>query len=147
MGEIQVRYNFKASIGIIVFLLALLFGATFSFAGVSYTYDSRGRLETATYDDGYVVEYAYDMAGNRLSEKDSDNDGLLDGEEDVNHNGSLDGGETDPCDPDSDDDGITDGYEVQYGLDPTPRWFSSLPDRRAKPARKLPDPEGFTAIS
>ena len=144
MGEIQVRYNFKASIGIIVFLLALLFGATFSFAGVSYTYDSRGRLETATYDDGYVVEYAYDMAGNRLSEKvildsdndglpdsieairactdpenpDSDNDGLLDGEEDVNHNGSLDGGETDPCDPDSDDDGITDGYEVQYGLDP-----------------------------
>lgn len=43
---------------------------------------------------------------------DSDDDGLLDGQEDRNANGSVDPGETDPNDPDSDDDGATDGEEA-----------------------------------
>ena len=44
---------------------------------------------------------------------DTDDDGLSDGEEDVNQNGIVDSGETDPCDPDSDGDGILDGTEAQ----------------------------------
>ena len=42
---------------------------------------------------------------------DTDDDGLSDGAEDANHNGSLDVGETDPCDVDSDQDGVQDGTE------------------------------------
>ncbi|MCX6354563.1 MAG: lamin tail domain-containing protein [Candidatus Aureabacteria bacterium] len=40
---------------------------------------------------------------------DCDHDGLADGEEDVDFNGSVDPGETDPANPDSDGDGISDG--------------------------------------
>ncbi|MEM4293628.1 MAG: CARDB domain-containing protein [Thermoplasmata archaeon] len=40
---------------------------------------------------------------------DTDNDGLLDGTEDADHNGRVDLYEPDPNDPDSDDDGILDG--------------------------------------
>ncbi len=40
------------------------------------------------------------------NDADTDDDGILDGVEDANHNGVLDAGETDPCDPDTDNDGI-----------------------------------------
>ena len=49
---------------------------------------------------------------------DTDSDGILDGDEDANHNGSQDAGETDPCDDDSDDDLMTDGWEVDNNLNP-----------------------------
>ncbi|MBF0451012.1 MAG: IPT/TIG domain-containing protein [Candidatus Magnetomorum sp.] len=49
---------------------------------------------------------------------DSDNDLLLDGEEDRNQNGYVDIGETSPCEPDSDSDGMDDGWELAYGLNP-----------------------------
>lgn len=42
---------------------------------------------------------------------DTDDDGLLDGEEDLNRNGQLDEGETDPNRADSDGDGAPDGAE------------------------------------
>ena len=45
------------------------------------------------------------------NDADTDDDGILDGVEDANHNGVLDAGETDPCDPDTDNDGIQDGTE------------------------------------
>jgi hypothetical protein len=48
---------------------------------------------------------------------DSDDDGILDGDEDVNHDGILDEGETDPYDIDSDGDGIQDGTEIGLTLD------------------------------
>jgi YD repeat-containing protein len=32
---------------------------------VTYTYDARGRLKTATYSTGPIVTYSYDAAGNR----------------------------------------------------------------------------------
>ncbi len=48
---------------------------------------------------------------------DSDGDGLADGAEDINRNGALDAGETDPCNADSDGDGLPDGWEAAYGLD------------------------------
>ena len=39
-----------------------------AFAGqVTYTYDVLGRLDTVTYDDGTVVQYSYDSAGNRTA--------------------------------------------------------------------------------
>jgi len=50
--------------------------------------------------------------------QDSDGDLLLDGEEDINQNGYVDIGETNPCEPDSDSDGIDDGWELKFGLDP-----------------------------
>jgi hypothetical protein len=46
---------------------------------------------------------------------DSDNDGLEDGEEDVTHDGYLDGFETSARDPDSDDDTYGDLIEVVTG--------------------------------
>jgi hypothetical protein len=47
-----------------------------------------------------------------LQDVDTDDDGIADGVEDGNQNGSLDSGETDPCDPDSDGDNIQDGTET-----------------------------------
>ena len=49
---------------------------------------------------------------------DTDDDGILDGDEDKNHNGVVDSGETDPCEGDTDDDGMPDGWEVQHSLNP-----------------------------
>jgi YD repeat-containing protein len=34
---------------------------------VAYKYDTLGRLSTATYNNGAVIAYAYDAAGNRTS--------------------------------------------------------------------------------
>jgi Ca-activated chloride channel family protein len=49
---------------------------------------------------------------------DSDDDGLLDGQEDRNANGKVDDGETDPNNPDSDGDGKSDGQEALEQQDP-----------------------------
>jgi hypothetical protein len=66
----------------------------------------------------------YDVDGDSLSDTseltactdpndaDTDDDGLSDGEEDVNQNGIVDEGETDPCNADTDGDGIQDGTEL-----------------------------------
>lgn len=51
------------------------------------------------------------------NDADTDDDGILDGTEDANHNGQQDGNETDPCDMDSDNDGIYDGTELGYTLE------------------------------
>jgi hypothetical protein len=45
-------------------------------------------------------------------DSDTDDDGLSDGTEDANANGSVDLGETDPTNPDTDGDGVRDGVEV-----------------------------------
>ena len=47
---------------------------------------------------------------------DTDNDGIIDGDEDANHNGIVDPGETDPCNIDTDGDGVQDGTELGYTL-------------------------------
>jgi hypothetical protein len=52
---------------------------------------------------------------------DSDGDGLKDGEEDKNHSGKVDPGETDPNNPDTDNDGLPDGLEVKTGTNPLDR--------------------------
>ncbi|WP_350292235.1 gliding motility-associated C-terminal domain-containing protein [uncultured Croceitalea sp.] len=56
--------------------------------------------------------------GTPLGTSDCDEDGLTNDEEDVNGNGSVDEGETDPNNPDSDGDGINDGQEVADGTNP-----------------------------
>lgn len=48
---------------------------------------------------------------------DTDADGLTDGEEDTDHDGVLDPGETDPNNLDTDGDGLTDGEERTLGTD------------------------------
>ncbi|MFH1156324.1 MAG: chitobiase/beta-hexosaminidase C-terminal domain-containing protein [Pseudomonadota bacterium] len=50
-------------------------------------------------------------------DSDGDDDGLIDGLEDLNHNGIVDPGETDPCNPDTDGDGIMDGAELGLTMD------------------------------
>ncbi len=49
--------------------------------------------------------------------KDSDGDGINDGDEDANHNGWLDPDETDPTIEDTDKDGISDGIEAALDID------------------------------
>lgn len=53
--------------------------------------------------------------------QDSDGDGLLDREEDINGNGLVDEGETDPFNADSDDGGEADGSEIKHGRNPLDR--------------------------
>jgi outer membrane protein OmpA-like peptidoglycan-associated protein len=79
------------------------------------------------------LTFAYErVLGTSDLDPDSDADGLLDGEEDANHNGQFDadlnengvfepalGDETDPLDPDTDHDGLPDGWEVNvFATDP-----------------------------
>ncbi|ACY17390.1 OmpA family protein [Haliangium ochraceum] len=60
-----------------------------------------------------------------MIDADTDDGGVRDGAEDANHNGAIDGGETDPNEgaddvapEDSDGDGLTDVEEATFGSDP-----------------------------
>lgn len=50
------------------------------------------------------------LTGTDPTDADSDDDGLLDGDEDINGNGAIDPGETSPLNPDSDGDGLCDRH-------------------------------------
>gem|GEM_PF-1470534 len=84
-------------------------GAAFVFYGSSFDDDTDGDL----IPDGIEKKYCSDS-----NDLDTDDDGLFDGEEDVNHNGILDMGETNPCNADTDGDGMPDDWEIQYDFDP-----------------------------
>jgi len=71
------------------------------------------------------------LLGTDPSNPDTDGDGLLDGEEDANHNGLVDPGETNPLRRDTDGDGFGDGYELRIGSDPLNPL--SIPRNRAMP--------------
>jgi hypothetical protein len=116
-------------------------------ADVEYTYNSVNRLMKTVYSDGTritTIEYEYDDVGNMTKftsisvtdtdndglpdylenmgctdpfDADSDDDGLLDGDEDADHDGVVADDETDPCDVDTDQDGIQDGTELAYTSD------------------------------
>ena len=135
----------KKIVSLIVILFSLFIILPALAGTVQYTYDDLNRLIGVEYENGTVIEYTYDAAGNMLSkdvttfvadsdsdgltdalenttctdpfDADTDDDGISDGVEDANHNGVVDYGETDPCDIDTDDDGIQDGTELGYTLD------------------------------
>lgn len=74
------------------------------------------------------IELQFDTNPN---DADTDDDGLLDGEEDANHNGVVDAGETDPRNVDTDGDGLQDGTELgkaQYPTHPDTSLFIFQPD-------------------
>lgn len=86
---------------------------------ISYYDSTRGYLRFAvasltpppdTDQDG-VPDYLELAYGTRSNDVDSDDDGLSDGEEDINRNGLAESYETDPKNPDTDKDGILDGVE------------------------------------
>jgi hypothetical protein len=79
-------------------------GVNFSMAALDT--DSDGISDVI--EDGYCTD---------LDDADSDDDGIIDGDEDIDGNGAVDAGETDPCNSDSDADGIQDGTELGYTLD------------------------------
>ncbi len=125
------------------FILAGVFSLTTPAAPLSATttfqHDSAGRL-IRIHTAATNYQFLYDGAGNRTglaantddydfdgvpdatederctssTSGDTDNDGIPDNIEDANHNGVLDAGETDPCDPDTDEDGLWDGVELGY---------------------------------
>ena len=85
---------------------------------ISYYEVINGDLKYATIDvdmqdgdgDG-LFDYIENATCTDPFDVDSDDDGISDGEEDLNHNGMVDGSETDPCNADSDGDGLQDGTE------------------------------------
>ena len=103
---------------LLVITLFCLFIPVPAFAGTAlYTYDDLNRLITIEYDDGTVIDYDYDSAGNRVSKdvyQDSDYDGIansVEGTDDPDEDGIPN-----YLDDDSDGDGIPDS--VEGGDDP-----------------------------
>jgi hypothetical protein len=68
-------------------------------------------LATDTDGDGLTDEIEA-LIGSSPTDADSDDDAISDGNEDLNHNGVVDSGETSPTDSDSDNDGLQDGTEI-----------------------------------
>ena len=52
---------------LLAFSVILGLAAEATAGSVSYEYDALGRLERIVYDDGKVIEFVYDAAGNRTS--------------------------------------------------------------------------------
>jgi len=64
-------------------------------------------------NDGDGLDDAIEvLLGTDPNDDDTDDDGLLDGTEDFNADGSVSAGETDPLDFDTDNDGLSDGLEL-----------------------------------
>ncbi len=83
----------------------------------NYTLEIKGNVNGAGVldSDGDNIPDNLDPDPN---DPDSDNDGLSDGDEDLNHNGVFDPGETNLLDADTDDDGLSDGEEATFGTNP-----------------------------
>jgi len=63
-------------------------------------------------DTSKFIPDAHPATWTSPTDDDHDDDGILDGNEDKNHNGKVDGGETDPRNIDTDSDGMRDGKEI-----------------------------------
>ena len=55
------------SVLLVTLLLSGAFVVTAAAGSLTYEYDALGRLERIVYDDGTVIEFVYDAAGNRTS--------------------------------------------------------------------------------
>lgn len=51
-----------------VAIAGAVFALTADAASVVYTYDTMGRIRTASYDNGVCVTYSYDANGNRTAQ-------------------------------------------------------------------------------
>ena len=111
----------------------------------SFDYYGNARPAGAGYDIGACEYIGYSGGG------DEDGDGLLNAEEDLNMNGALDAGETDPNDDDTDGDGVGDLLELACGgvaiaRDPARRpatlRISFQPGTSGRPAGFSPDGGG-----
>jgi uncharacterized repeat protein (TIGR01451 family) len=69
-------------------------------------------------DGDGIPDYIEKATGTDPNNADSDGDGLSDGEEDANHNGTVDNGETDPRNRDTDGGGLSDGEEKTAHTNP-----------------------------
>lgn len=78
----------------------------------SFDYYGNPRTMGSSPDIGPCEYSSYSSSG------DEDDDGLLNSEEDLDMDGEVDSGETDPNDPDTDNDGFSDYIETISGSDP-----------------------------
>ena len=91
---------------------------------VSWGRNDYGQVSGTPSGTGFSMVDAGDFFSLALRGEDTDQDGLSDIQEDLNENGIVDPGETDPFDQDSDDDGLSDGEEVNT-LRADTRWLQS----------------------
>lgn len=86
-------------------------------AGIEAGESSAGLAFGGTDDAGFTPD---EDPGSRTSptQRDTDGDGIADGQEDLNGNGLQDGDETDPTLADTDGGGVDDRTEVRRGSDP-----------------------------
>lgn len=59
----------KYRIRTVAMLLLSFFAAANAAWATSYEYDALNRLKRVTYDNGVVIEYSYDAAGNRTQRR------------------------------------------------------------------------------
>lgn len=78
--------------------------------------DSKGCLNVGDSDGDGIDDLSEFWLGTDPYDTDSDDDGILDGDEDQNHNGVHEIWETDPANIDTDGDGIQDGTELGLTL-------------------------------
>jgi hypothetical protein len=90
-------------------------GGTYTGQGIAFEDNNNNGIFDAN-ETGDTVTIQVDVRNQ--NPPDADNDGLDNDEEDINGNGVVDPGETNPNNPDSDSDGLLDGTEVN-GQNPT----------------------------
>jgi hypothetical protein len=86
---------------------------------LAYEYTNQDFVMTPQVDtdsDG-LFDYFETILGTDPNDADTDDDGILDGDEDADHDGFVDSNETNPTMVDTDGDGIQDGTELGYTLD------------------------------
>lgn len=88
---------------------------SFDYSG-SVTYGVKTSWRGDSDGDG-LTDDLENTIGTDSNDADTDDDGIMDGFEDINHNGVVDNGETDPRIVDTDNDGIQDGTELGYTMD------------------------------
>lgn len=121
----------KLSIKLVIAFVGIVASMySFNARAINYSYDSLGRLTKVAYDNGYSLDYGYDLAGNMTSAianvivADADSDGIPDSSDNCPNNSNSDQMDTDGdnqgdvCDADDDNDGIPDTIEIALGLNP-----------------------------
>ena len=107
-----------------IMLIELLFGNKLSAALIQFTYDDLNRVSKIEFNDGSIITYSYDPAGNRVSKTVQTSTGDLDGDG-ISNNIDNCPDITNASQIDSDGDGIGDACEA-YPYEPTT--WGKIPD-------------------